>query len=189
MRVVPDRIHRLSLVTHVESARGLSPPRSEPPDAGAHPGAGSGQQRSEPGGPRPIEAARLELERFRVNVQPARDTVRVMPVGELDISTAHQLRERFDELLDARVKSMTLDLRGLSFIDSVGLQSIVELDDRARAGALALTIIQGPRAVRRMFEVTGLLDRLSFRTTGITVSAPTDPLARDAGPCPPRRLR
>ena len=35
---------------------------------------------------------------FQVNVEPAREVVRVKPVGELDLATAPVLREQVDEL-------------------------------------------------------------------------------------------
>jgi hypothetical protein len=39
-----------------------------------------------------------EFEPFRIDVEPSRDSVRVAPVGELDIATVDKLRAEVDRL-------------------------------------------------------------------------------------------
>jgi anti-sigma B factor antagonist len=103
---------------------------------------------------------------FRVDVQPNRDVVRVVPIGELDVATVGQLAAQIQELRDVGFKHLVLDLRRLEFIDSSGLHLILQLDSDARKDACEFAIIIGPPAVQRLFELTGTAEHLPFRPPG-----------------------
>lgn len=106
---------------------------------------------------------RTEFEPFRIDVHHEREVVRVAPVGELDLATVAPLGRRLDELRASGCRSVVLDLRGLTFIDASGLRLIVSCDAQARQSGIEFAIIQGPHAVRRVFDITGLLQWLPFR--------------------------
>lgn len=76
--------------------------------------------------------------------------------GECDLAALSAVREAFSKVLDGDPEGVVLDLSGLGFVDSSGLHAIVELSNRAAEENTRLVIIQGPRAVRRLFEITGL---------------------------------
>jgi anti-sigma B factor antagonist len=99
---------------------------------------------------------------FDVNVHPERESARVVPIGELDISTADVLADKLRELEGAGFDRIVLDLRRLEFIDSTGLRLILERNAYAQANNHELALIAGPPAVQRIFDVMGLLDRLTF---------------------------
>ena len=90
--------------------------------------------------------------------------VRLLPVGELDMAAAPRFRETVAELRAAGFDHLTVDLRRLCFIDSSGLRAILSLDADSRVRGSALELIPGPPAVQRTFELTGMLERLPFRT-------------------------
>ncbi len=100
---------------------------------------------------------------FRVEVQPNRDLVRVVPIGELDLATVGELAAQLRELRDAGFKHFVLDLRRLEFIDSSGLHLILQLDSDARKETYEFAIIAGPPAIHRLFELTGAAEHLPFR--------------------------
>ena len=100
---------------------------------------------------------------FRVEVHPERDVVRVSPVGELDLTTVGAVDEQIAELRSAGFGHVVLDLRELTFMDTTGLQLVLALDSAARADRLDLSLVQGPPAVERLFDLCGVLDRLPFR--------------------------
>jgi anti-anti-sigma factor len=102
---------------------------------------------------------------FEVRVQPAGEAVTVVLVGELDIVTVDELRARLDELTSAGFTRLVLDLRELSFMDSSGLQLVIEREADARRSGVELSLIEGPRQVQRLFELSGMLERLPFRAT------------------------
>ena len=103
-----------------------------------------------------------EFEPFRVDVEPERDSVRVAPVGELDIATVDKLQAEVVQLLDGGFAKIVLDLRGVRFLDSTGLRLVLELDAAARSASHELCVIRGTDVVHRIFEVTQVEDRLNF---------------------------
>ncbi len=103
-----------------------------------------------------------EFEPFRIDVEPERDSVRVAPVGELDIATVEKLRDEVERLREAGFADLVLDLRGGRFLASTGLRLVLELDAAAREASQELTIIRGSAVVQRIFEVTQVSERLKF---------------------------
>jgi anti-anti-sigma factor len=85
------------------------------------------------------------------------------PAGELDIATAARLEHA---LLDGRERGdqVILDLAALEFIDSTGLRVIVHGVEAARRDGWDLRLRHGPPAVRRVFEIAGVLGALPFDT-------------------------
>ena len=83
------------------------------------------------------------------------------PVGELDIGSAPRLERA---LLEGREPGdvVILDLARLEFIDSTGLRVIVHAVDTARRERWDLRLRHGPTAVRRVFEISGVLGALPF---------------------------
>ena len=87
----------------------------------------------------------------------------VSPTGELDLSGAELLEAELERLAgDPALASIVLDLRGLEFMDSSGLRLVILADQRAREAGRRLALVQGPDAVRRVFEVTRMTERLDF---------------------------
>jgi len=103
-----------------------------------------------------------EIEPFRCEVEPRRETVYVRPMGELDMATVPALEERLVELTAAGFRNLVLDLRELGFLDSCGLRLIIEWDAKARADGISFAIVRGPAAVERLFELTGMTGTLSY---------------------------
>jgi anti-anti-sigma factor len=83
------------------------------------------------------------------------------PTGELDIATAPRLERA---LRDGRRPGdeVVLDLSGLEFIDSTGLRVVVKAVEAAAAERWDLRLRHGPPAVRRVFEIAGVLGALPF---------------------------
>jgi len=79
--------------------------------------------------------------------------------GEIDVATVDRLRGR---LAEACQGDATVDLRRVAFLDCLGLQVLLEQHERSTARGWRLDFVQGPPAVRRLFELTGTLERLSF---------------------------
>jgi anti-sigma B factor antagonist len=88
------------------------------------------------------------------------NSVRVVFEGELDIGGAPAAEEVLHEAEGDAVTELTIDLRGLTFMDSTGLRLVVAADRRARESGRTLRVVRGPAAVQRVFELTGLADKL-----------------------------
>ena len=100
--------------------------------------------------------------RFEVVVEPAREVVRVKPVGELDLASGPVLREQVDELLAVGFAQVIVDLRGLSFIDVTGVRLFLRLADDARRDGWRLSLLPGRERLQRIFRLTHTLDELPF---------------------------
>lgn len=84
----------------------------------------------------------------------------VIPKGEIDISSAPQLDEAFEGVLAGGSDRVAVDLRGVSFMDSTGLRSLILAHRRLADGDGLLAVIPGTGSVRRVLEVAGVLDSL-----------------------------
>jgi anti-anti-sigma factor len=99
---------------------------------------------------------------FAVDVDEAGGGERTLrPTGELDIGSAPKLERA---LLEGRAPGdrVVLDLSGLEFIDSTGLRVIVHAVSAAAADGWELRLRHGRRAVRRVFEISGVAEALPF---------------------------
>jgi anti-sigma B factor antagonist len=114
--------------------------------------------------------AYLELIKpFQVEVERAGDDVSVFRVsGELDQSTAAELREPLNEAIAGETRAVMIDMTNCGFIDSTGLGVIVDAwkQLQARDGERAgLSICCVEEEVRRLLELTGLDQAIAIRDT------------------------
>jgi anti-anti-sigma factor len=95
--------------------------------------------------------------------------VRVRLDGELDLSSALTFDDELRRIeADGANKRLVLDLKGLKFMDSTGLRLILAAHARARRRGSRLVIEHASNAIRRIFRLTGMMDRLDVtdeRTT------------------------
>jgi anti-sigma B factor antagonist len=112
--------------------------------------------------PMPAYTSPVPAEAFRCDVSPERDAVRVLPVGELDMATVSSLEAQVDELREAGFRRIVIDLRGLRFIDSSGLHCLLRCDEQARERGASLQLVRASPPVQRVFELSGLSERLPF---------------------------
>jgi anti-sigma B factor antagonist len=75
--------------------------------------------------------------------------------GELDLATVPLLQEQLDRAMRGR-RAVVVDLSGLRFIDSSGLHMLMRAERQLHATGGRLGLVYGSRAVRRVFELTGL---------------------------------
>jgi anti-sigma B factor antagonist len=93
--------------------------------------------------------------------------------GEWDLAAAPAVRQAIASGLASCPECVLLDLSRLAFIDSSGLHVTIELAQRSAAQNVRLVIIPGPRAIQRVFEITGVAERLPFIDTESTGSRTT----------------
>lgn len=88
--------------------------------------------------------------------------LRVVAHGDLDIATAGRLGRALEEAeRRASGNSVVLDLSGLAFMDSTGLQVLLDADVRAAGAAHALAVVPGDGEARRVIEIADALSHLS----------------------------
>ena len=100
--------------------------------------------------------------KFRLDVEPERDVVRLCPHGEVDLATIGAIREKVDEMTALGFRRVALDLRGVTFLDSTGVRLTLELCEDALSEAWEFAVVEGPAPVQRIFELTGVRPRIPF---------------------------
>jgi anti-sigma B factor antagonist len=100
---------------------------------------------------------RLKLER----VTEGTDVVLKLE-GEVDLETVGLLDEQILLITAAGPPRLLIDLSGVEFIDSTGLSAILKAHQGALTGGHDFSLRGGSKQVKRLFELTGLLDRLNF---------------------------
>jgi anti-anti-sigma factor len=90
------------------------------------------------------------------------ETARLTLEGELDLASSVQVEEQLKALEAARPARIVIDLGGLAFIDSTGLRTLIQADQRARGSGSELVLRPGDESIQRVFELTGALDVLHF---------------------------
>jgi anti-anti-sigma factor len=95
---------------------------------------------------------------FLLDVHDDGDAVVVAPHGEIDMATVGRVDDALECGEDRPV--VVLDLRGVTFMDSAGLGLVVRHRLRADRYGFEFRVVPGPREVQRLFEMTGLQERL-----------------------------
>ena len=96
----------------------------------------------------------------------------VQVVGEIDVYTAPQLRERLDAEIDAGRYDLVVDLPSVSFMDSTGLGVLVGRLKQIRLNDGSMRLVCAHDRVLKVFVITGL-DKVFaiYPTVGEAVAA------------------
>lgn len=96
---------------------------------------------------------------FTTEVRPGEQGTLIVVTGELDLATAPGLRETAIEV----ETPVVLDLRGVSFIDSVGLRSLLQIREAVSPENLDIVASDdGP--VLRLLTLTKLTDTFTVHS-------------------------
>jgi anti-sigma B factor antagonist len=82
--------------------------------------------------------------------------------GELDLATVTDVDAELRRVEASDATTIVLDLSGLTFTDSNGTRLVLQADVRSRANGGRLRLRRGSRAVQRVFEISGIAERLPF---------------------------
>jgi anti-sigma B factor antagonist len=105
-----------------------------------------------------VDAALIKLTwvRFELEVGRRPQGTVVSVVGDLDVLTAPQMRDRLVEVIDGGQRDVFVDLTGCVFIDSSGLSALVTALKRIRSVGGDLQLVCPDGNVRRLIEVVAL---------------------------------
>lgn len=82
--------------------------------------------------------------------------------GELDMASSPDLDAEVRRICTDGTDGLTLDLSRLTFMDSTGLRVLLLAKELCERHGCAFRVIPGPAQIQRLFEVTGVLERLPF---------------------------
>lgn len=80
----------------------------------------------------------------------------IVVMGEIDVATAPQLRERLHEVITQGNATVVLDLLSVSFLDSTALGVMVGALKRCRELGGELHVLVTDQRILKIFEITGL---------------------------------
>jgi anti-anti-sigma factor len=96
---------------------------------------------------------------FEIEERRAGDTVVLTLRGELDLASIELVEARLGELRAAGEPAL-LDLDELDFMDSSGLRLVLNAAEASDASGWPFSLTHGPEQVQRLFESTGVTERL-----------------------------
>jgi anti-sigma B factor antagonist len=94
--------------------------------------------------------------RLRLEVSEGPGSARIALYGEFDIASARNASRALQELLSRGLDAVVVDLSGLDFMDSTGVQFLVDGRDTALARGVKLSLVPGADPVQRVLTVSGV---------------------------------
>lgn len=89
-----------------------------------------------------------------VKFVPGNGTLAAYLSGEIDHHSAQMLRSEIDAQLDMRIPDLlTMDLGGVTFMDSSGVGLILGRGRRMTAGGGRLTVQNPPQQIKKMLDL------------------------------------
>ncbi|MFB9741197.1 STAS domain-containing protein [Pseudonocardia sulfidoxydans] len=123
-----------------------------------------------------VRPGRAPDEQPGIRVVPSPGGVAVVAVtGDVDLAGAGRLGAAVGQALEARPAALVVDLSGVTFLDSSGLDQLVEARRACAVAVVALhLVVAGNRAVARPLEVTGLAAVFTVADSVDSVTATLD---------------
>jgi anti-sigma B factor antagonist len=104
------------------------------------------------------EAAVLMVE---IAAGPGGDVVATIR-GDLDLGAGPSLLRAIEDVFATAPPSVTLDLAGITFLDSSGLGALLTVHARCQSVGIAFSAVNPPPAVSRVLELTNLTEVFNF---------------------------
>ncbi len=103
--------------------------------------------------------------------------VTICLTGEIDMSNAHAVRDAAICAMRQHKTSIRIDLAGVTFMDSIGLEALLATRRRAELDWGQVRLVAPTHAVLRILEVSGLdrIFRIESRAPSAAVRADVDP--------------
>ncbi len=93
---------------------------------------------------------------MKVNVKSNREIQILEVTGEIDFHTSRDLRDKFQELIDKKCQKLLVNLQKVTYIDSSGLATFVEVLQKMGRGGGKLVLAGLSAPVRGVFEIAKL---------------------------------
>jgi anti-anti-sigma factor len=104
----------------------------------------------------PSTLARRSIGRLRIYTSVSGDRYTFSLSGELDIASAQVLDATLAEACSGGASEVVLDLGGVDFMDSEGLNAILRGKIRCEEHSCRYSVTPAQRPVQRVFQVTGV---------------------------------
>jgi anti-sigma B factor antagonist len=102
---------------------------------------------------------------FQLHTSACGTTLTIVCAGEFDLAVDDAFSAAVDSAIGSAPETILIDLSGLAFIDSTGIQALLRAHRRAQSRGVRLVIIPAPERVHRVFRVCRLDGALPFVST------------------------
>ncbi len=93
---------------------------------------------------------------MNIKIEKSSDVAICAITGEVNINNSPELRKAFDALISQDEKKVVVDLASVSYIDSSGLATLIEMFQRLKKVEGDLKLSQMDEKVKSLFEITKL---------------------------------
>lgn len=93
---------------------------------------------------------------MEINVEHKNDTVIIKPLGEIDLHNSPQLRKTLQEITEKDTVNLLINLEAVSYMDSSGLATLVEVFQRISGLGKKLALFSLQDTVKNIFSITRL---------------------------------
>ena len=93
---------------------------------------------------------------MKITEQRYNDIVTCGLEGEININTSPELRKAFDKIIKNNEKKILVDFRAVSYIDSSGLATLVEMFQRLKKIGGHMRFSNMDQKIKNIFEITKL---------------------------------
>ena len=80
----------------------------------------------------------------------------IKPIGEVDIYTSPELKDKVFELIDSKKLNMVINGEKLEYIDSTGLGILMSIYKKMQENSLTIKILNLKPNIFKLFDITGL---------------------------------
>lgn len=99
---------------------------------------------------------------FTIRVDELDDGTVLRLAGDLDMAGVPALNEALEPAQRASTSRLVVDLRGLTFLDSMGLSALIAAHAAGQGAHVEIAFVRGEPVVHRIFEITKMDDRLEW---------------------------
>jgi anti-anti-sigma factor len=128
----------------------------------------------------PLDAVHQAPDLLLVDVNGSDDAAvqRIAVAGEVDMLSAPAVQEAVVDVLHRRhPRRIEIDLRGVTFLDSAGIRTLLICHDDARQENCLLTLVDPHPRVYRVLQITGLLGLFALTTEPVASDRDTSAVA------------
>lgn len=149
----PCQHHPTHFASPVMTASEFDPPTRPSPGAPSQSGDAPLREALRPSGP----------PRFGLRVERQAESVVAYVDGELDILTTPKLAARINGVIRRSSGDLVIDLRAVEFIDSAGLNLLLNTRRRLMRKSRALSVVCEEGPVKRLIELMRLIEALDVK--------------------------
>lgn len=93
---------------------------------------------------------------MKVKQETLNDVTICIPEGEINITTSPELRKIFEGFIRANEKKVLINFSGISYIDSSGLATLIEMLQRLKGIGGKMRFSNMEQKIKNIFEITKL---------------------------------